>query len=171
MKELIFISGGVRSGKSNFGQTLAEKLSKNPVYLATSKIWDVDFEERIIRHQQQRGNNWKTIEEEKYLSKHSKDLNNSLVLLDCVTLWITNFYEENNYQLEPSLEAIKKEWQRFHKTNCTCIVISNEIGMGLHGDTKSVRKFVDLQGFVNQYIASMADKVHFMVSGIPMRIK
>ena len=88
-KHIVIITGGQRSGKSGFAQKLALSLSSNPVYLATSRIWDDEFRERVKRHQADRGPEWTNIEEEKYLSK--LDLKEQVVIIDCVTLWCTNF--------------------------------------------------------------------------------
>ncbi|MCK4748340.1 MAG: bifunctional adenosylcobinamide kinase/adenosylcobinamide-phosphate guanylyltransferase, partial [Bacteroidales bacterium] len=93
------------------------------------------------------------------------------VLLDCVTLWLTNIFQDNKYDLESSLTYAKNEWQEFTSNDFNLIVITNELGMGIHAEHASSRKFTDLQGWMNQYIASRADKVIFMVSGIPLQIK
>ena len=169
MSELILITGGQRSGKSSFGQNLAEKKSRYPVFLATARSWDDDFKARIARHQEDRGSNWKTIEEEKDLGK--LDLTGETVLLDCITLWLTNIFHDNAYDPELTLQEAKKEWGKLVAKDCTLIVISNEIGMGVHAETESSRKFADIQGWMNQQIASEADEVYLMVSGIPVKIK
>lgn len=169
MKRIIFVTGGQRSGKSSYAQGLAESLSANPLYLATARRWDEDFEQRIKRHQAYRGNRWTTIEEDKLLSRHQ--LNGKTVLMDCVTLWLTNIFDDNNYQLTPSLEEAKAEWDKFTKQDFTLIVVSNEIGMSLHGSNQASRDFTDLQGWVNQHIARNADEVFLLISGIPVKIK
>lgn len=169
MAEIIFVTGGQRSGKSSFAQKMAELKSQNPVYLATAKIWDKDFEARVQRHKNDRGNHWQTIEEEIQISKH--DLNGKVVLLDCVTLWLTNIFSENNYEVDQSLERAKTEWTEFIKQDFTLIVVSNELGMGVHPEHESARKFADLQGWMNQHIAKTSNDVVLMVSGIPMKIK
>lgn len=169
MAKVIFITGGQRSGKSSFAMQKALELSDNPVYLATSRIWDQDFNKRIERHKKDRSEQWINIEEEKEISSH--DLKGKTVVLDCITLWLTNYFSDNNYDVEKSLEAAKKEWNRFIEQDCAVFVISNELGMGVHGSTEGARKFTDLQGWMNQHIAKFADEVIFMVSGIPMKVK
>lgn len=169
MQNITFITGGARSGKSSYGQGLAEKDSANPVYLATARIWDEDFKERIDRHKADRGPEWTTIEEEKNLSK--LDLKGKTVLMDCVTLWLTNIFFDQAFDLNKSLEVAKEEWNRFIQQDFNLIVVSNEIGMGVHPEHKSARKFADLQGFMNQYIAASAQSAFLMVSGIPMKLK
>jgi Adenosyl cobinamide kinase/adenosyl cobinamide phosphate guanylyltransferase len=169
MREIIFITGGQRSGKSRFAQRLAEERSANPLYLATARRWDDDFEQRIRRHQADRGEIWETLEEEKQLSKHH--LEGKTVLLDCITLWLTNIFHDNQYSLQASLEEAKSEWDRFIQQDFRLIVVSNEIGMCLHAPDEASRHFTDLQGWVNQHIATTADNVYLMVSGIPLRLK
>jgi len=166
---MIYITGGERSGKSSFAQKLALTFSGNPVYLATAKAWDGDFKKRIERHQLDRGKNWTTIEEEKNISKH--DFSGKVVVLDCVTLWLTNFYTDNDFNPEITLEQVKTEFDKLIKNDFTLIVVSNEIGMGIHAATESSRKFTEIQGRMNQHIAKHADEVYLMVSGIPVKIK
>ena len=90
MKRIILITGGARSGKSTYAEKLALELSPTPVYLATARIWDEEFRQRVIRHQERRGPEWTNIEEEKELSRHR--LEGRIVLIDCITLWCTNFF-------------------------------------------------------------------------------
>lgn len=169
MATVTFITGGVRSGKSRFAQQLAEQRSINPVYMATARVWDQEFANRIKRHQDDRDQRWETMEEEKWLSKH--DLRGRTVLLDCVTLWLTNFFYDNNNDLEKTVEQAKQEWIKFIEKNLDLIVVSNELGMGVHPENEIARKFTDLQGWMNQFIASTANEVILMVSGIPVKIK
>lgn len=169
MAEIILITGGQRSGKSSFAQQFAELRSTRPVYLATAKIWDDDFSNRVERHKKDRGDHWQTIEEQVNISSHN--LNGKVVLLDCVTLWLTNIFVKNNYQVEESLAEAKSEWGKFIQQDFTLVVVSNELGMGVHPENESARKFADLQGWMNQHIAKTANEVVLMVSGIPMTIK
>ncbi len=166
---LYYISGGQRSGKSRYAQDLALQLSPNPVYLATSRAWDDDHRQRIARHVADRDERWTTLEEEKYLSR--LDLTGRTVVLDCVTLWLTNFFADAAYDGAKALQQAQAEFDRLRQQDCTLLVISNEIGMGLHAPTEAGRKFADLQGWLNQYIAQRADRAIFMVSGLPLVVK
>ena len=166
---IYYISGGARSGKSAYAQQLALQLAEHPIYLATARNWDADFDQRIKRHQSDRDERWENIEEEKHLSKI--DFSNRVVVLDCVTLWLTNFYVDDRYDIELALHHLKMEVDELAKQHATFIIISNELGMGLHADTESGRKFTDLQGWANQYLASKAGKAIFMVSGLPLILK
>ncbi len=169
MKKIILITGGQRSGKSTKAEELALSLSEEPVYVATAHVWDDEFRERVRRHQQRRGPQWTNIEEELYLSRH--DLTGRVVVIDCVTLWLTNFFFANNSDVDKSLELAKSEFDKFTQPEATYIFVTNEIGSGGVSDNALQRQFTDLQGWMNQYIAARADEVILMVSGINVRIK
>ena len=169
MKKIILITGGQRSGKSSKAEELALQLSANPVYLATAHIWDEEFKERVRKHQERRGPQWTNIEEETALSQH--DMTGRVVVIDCVTLWLTNFFFQNNSDTALSLELAKAEFDAFTQQNATYIFVTNEIGSGGVSENAIQRKFTDLQGWMNQYIASKADEVILMVSGIAVNIK
>lgn len=169
MKKITLITGGQRSGKSRYAQELALSLSPNPVYLATSRVWDDEHRRRIERHKTERGSEWTNIEEEKVLSKHQ--LPGRVILVDCVTLWATNFFFDSNADAEMSLTELKEEFDRFIWQDARFIFVTNEIGMGEMSQNELQRKFADLQGWLNQYIATKADEVYLMVSGIAVKIK
>ncbi len=169
MAHIIFVTGGQRSGKSSWAQNKALELSNNPIYLATSRIWDEEHAQRIERHKADRDHRWENIEEEKFLSKH--DFNNRVVLIDCVTLWLTNFFFDNNSEIDISLELAKKEFKGLLNQEATFIIVSNEIGLGGMPENVIQRKFTDLQGWMNQHIAQHANEVNLMVSGLPLKVK
>ena len=169
MKRIILITGGQRSGKSSYAEKLALSLSSNPIYMATSRIWDEEFRQRVIKHQKRRGPEWTNIEEEKELSRHQVD--GRVVLIDCVTLWATNYFFDLDPDVDLSLQALKQEFDAFTAQNATFIFVTNEIGSGAVSDNPIQRRFTDLQGWMNQYIASQAHQVYLMVSGIPVLIK
>ena len=166
---IYLITGGERSGKSSYAQELAFKLSPTPTYIATARQWDDDFKARIKRHQNERDSRWTNIEEEKYIG--NLELQNKVVVIDCVTLWLTNFYMDSNNNVEESLTGAKAEFDKINRMDGTFIFITNEIGMGVHASNEVGRKFVELQGWMNQYIAKNANQVILMVSGIPVKIK
>jgi adenosylcobinamide kinase/adenosylcobinamide-phosphate guanylyltransferase len=163
------ITGGARSGKSSQAQRLALELSPRPVYVATARIWDDDFAERVRKHQADRGPAWTLFEEEQYISK--LPLEGKTVVIDCITLWLTNFFVASNYDVNSTLNAVQEEINRLLKQPATFIFVTNEIGMGVHAETAAGRQFTDLQGWVNQFVARIANTVILMVSGIPVVIK
>ena len=168
-KRIILVTGGQRSGKSSYAQKRALSIAPNPVYLATAHVWDEEFRKRVERHQQDRGPEWTNIEEEKYLSKH--DVSGRVVVIDCVTLWSTNFFFANDSDVETSLQQLKEEFLRFTNQPAYFLFVTNELGMGGVSVDEVQRKFTDLQGWLNQFIASQADEVILMVSGIAVPIK
>lgn len=192
MKKIILITGGERSGKSMYAEKLALSLSDTPVYLATARIWDEEFRQRVRIHRERRGPQWTNIEEEKYLSRH--DLTGRTVLVDCITLWATNFFFDRSRQpdtssshpsdtveslqarqgirqVEETLQAVKDEFLRLTAQDATFIFVTKEIGMGGVSANDVQRRFSDLLGWTNQFVASQADEVYLMVSGIPVKIK
>ncbi len=169
MNKIILITGGQRSGKSSYAEKMALSLSPNPIYLATSRIWDDEHRKRIEHHQANRGSEWTNIEEEKYLS--NIDVSEQVVLIDCITLWGTNFFFDNESDVEKSLDEMKSEFDKFTQQDATFIFVTNEIGLGGTSENKIQRLFTDLQGWANQYVASKANEVFLMVSGIPVKVK
>ena len=168
MSKIILITGGQRSGKSKHAEQLALSIAENPVYVATAHVWDDEFRERVRRHQERRGPQWTNIEEEKHLSRH--DLTGRVAVIDCVTLWLTNFFFELQ-DVDATLQAVKQEFDRFTAQDATFIFVTNEIGCGGVSTDAVQRRFTDLQGWMNQYVAARADEVILMVSGIAIRVK
>lgn len=167
--KIILITGGQRSGKSRYAQEMALGLSPTPIYVATSRIWDDDFRLRVEHHKRDRGPMWTNIEEEKLLGQVTID--GRVAVIDCMTLWATNFFFDSNSDIDGSLQMLKDEFDNFTKQPGTFIFITNEIGMGGHAESEVQRKFTDLQGWLNQYVASKANEVVLMVSGIPLIVK
>lgn len=168
MKKIILITGGQRSGKSAFAEKMALSLTDNPVYMATARIWDADFAQRVKVHQERRGPQWTNIEEEKELAKH--DVTGRVVLIDCCTLWATNYFFDLQ-DIELCKTALMAEFDKFTAQNATFIFVTNEIGLGGVSDNELQRKFTDLQGWLNQYVASNSDDVYLLISGISVKIK
>ena len=169
MKEITYISGGQRSGKSSYAETLVKSMSPKPVYLATARCHDGEMERRIQRHQHDRGEEWRTVEEETQLSRLS--LVGEVVLMDCVTMWLTNIFMDHQCDGAASLAFAKREWDQFSAQDFRLVVVSNEIGMGVIPLGLETRAFVDMQGWMNQYIAQRADVAYAMISGIPLKLK
>lgn len=168
MKRIILITGGERSGKNTYAEHLALSLSPNPVYIATAHVWDEEFRERVRLHQERRGSQWTNIEEENNLS--SCKIEGKVAVIDCVTLWLTNLIQPE-FEINSVLEQAKKQLDEFTAQDATFIFVTNEIGSGGVSPNPLQRRFTDLQGWVNQHIAQMADEVYLMVSGIPVKIK
>ena len=169
MTHITLITGGQRSGKSSYAERVALSLSARPVYMATARVWDDEFRRRVERHQASRGPQWTNIEEEKALSRH--DVAGRVVVVDCVTLWCTNFFFDLDSDVQAALAAAREEFDRLTAQDATFLFVTNEIGLGGVSENKIQRRFTDLQGWMNQYIAERADEVVLMVSGIPVKVK
>ncbi len=175
MRRIILVTGGQRSGKSAYAERLALKLSDHPVYVATAHVWDEEFRLRVERHKARRGSQWTNIEEEQQLSLH--DLTGRVAVVDCLTLWYTNFFfnrdkgEGEQPAVEEVLKELKTEFDKFTDQDATFIFVTNEIGSGGVSDNAVQRRFTDLEGWMNQYVAARADDVVFMVCGLPVNVK
>ena len=169
MSYIHLITGGERSGKSTYAESEALRLSESPVYLATARVWDEEFRQRILRHQERRGPEWTSIEEDIRPSKH--DFTGRVVLIDCITLWATNYFFDMQQDVDQALEALKKEFDTLVQQDATFIFVTNELGMGGMSESRTQRLFTQLQGWMNQYVAARADRVTLMVSGLPLTVK
>ena len=169
MSYIHLITGGERSGKSTYAESEALRLSESPIYLATARVWDEEFRQRILRHQERRGPEWTNIEEDIRPSKY--DFTGRVVLIDCITLWATNYFFDMQQDVDQALEALKKEFDTLVQQDATFIFVTNELGMGGMSESRTQRLFTQLQGWMNQYVAARADRVTLMVSGLPLTVK
>ena len=169
MSYIHLITGGERSGKSTYAESEDLRLSESPVYLATARVWDEEFRQRILRHQERRGPEWTNIEEDIRPSKH--DFTGRVVLIDCITLWATNYFFDMQQDVDQALEALKKEFDTLVQQDATFIFVTNELGMGGMSESRTQRLFTQLQGWMNQHVAARADRVTLMVSGLPLTVK
>ena len=196
---IYLITGGCRSGKSSYAQQLCEELCPNPIYLATAaktlQDGDDDFTQRIQKHQQDRGEQWTTIEEPLKPSQFAEQFSGRAVLVDCLTLWMTNYLlEEGAFTVDGGSDKTKDEKKQSEKEttdacaraftkikeefetltkpyDVTFVFVTNEVGSGTHAESHISRKFVDYQGWFNQYVGSKAQQVIHMVAGQPNVLK
>jgi adenosylcobinamide kinase/adenosylcobinamide-phosphate guanylyltransferase len=177
MAELILITGGSRSGKSGHALQLGESLGTERIFLATCPRVDDEMNARIQRHIDERvEGNWQTHEEEITLSEALGRIGGDVVVIDCLTLWVSNLM----YHAGESVEAVTESDVIDH---CRCLIeasrnrsgtvisVSNEVGLGIVPENALARRYRDLVGRCNQTIAAAADRVILMVSGIPMQVK
>lgn len=164
---ITLVLGGTRSGKSRYAQQLARQLSERPLYVATSRPWDADHQARIARHQRERGPEWRTVECE--IELDALPLDGEVAVIDCVTLWLTNLFSDAD--VERCLARARAIIDRLTERRAQLFLVSNELGQSLHAPTEIGRKFVDLQGLVNQHIAARAQNVAWMVAGIASYVK
>ena len=167
---IIMITGGQRSGKSEFAEQLARSLSQRPVYLATAQVLDEEIGRRVAIHKERRGERWLTIEEPLRIDEAGVE-SGMTVVVDCVTLWASNWFFNSGEQVDKALDEMKRRFDSLAASGATLLMVTNEVGLGGVADNAMQRRFTDLQGAINRHIASRADEVHFIVSGIDMKIK
>lgn len=172
MARVIFITGGARSGKSRLAERIAGGFGAPLGYIATGAAGDGEMAERIARHRRRRGDAWTTIEEPMELAGalRGNDGRFGAVLVDCVTLWLTNLLLAYD---DPArcLERVRELTSVFPLLMTPVILVSNEVGMGIVPENRLARQFRDLAGEANELIAAAADEVHVTFSGLPLRLK
>ena len=172
MAQITLITGGARSGKSRFAESLAMKQGEPLLYIATAGFGDREMAERIASHQERRGAVWQTIEEQYdlvgVLKGHDGWFNATLV--DCVTLWLTNLLLKLEVKTAV-LEEVRRTASIFHTLKTPLILVSNEVGMGIIPDNPLGRTFCDLSGEANEILAAAADEVYVTFSGLPLKLK
>jgi Adenosyl cobinamide kinase/adenosyl cobinamide phosphate guanylyltransferase len=170
---VIFVTGGARSGKSDFGQGMAEKLGGKRLFLATAQAFDEEMSLRIKNHREQRGSRWNTLEEPVYIGRALRSAAGlyDTVLVDCLTVWMSNLLLKYPDQDEKISEIVDDFFLNMKGFKGTIIVVSNEVGMGIVPDNKPARLYRDRLGFLNQRMAKGADQVYVLFSGIPFKIK
>ena len=185
MSNIILVTGGARSGKSNFAESLCIKQNNRTAYIATSIPFDDEMKNRVKKHQESRPKEWKTYEIYKdiYSIVEELDNNHDTVIMDCVTLMVNNLMFTYGIEVDKATsqeldeleeyikEQIKKLMEAIKKTNLYFVIVSNEFGMGSVPENKLSRIYADFVGRANQLIAKYSDEVYFVVSGIPMKVK
>ena len=172
MSELIFITGGARSGKSGLAVRFAKETKSKVCFIATCRPQDGEMRERVRKHKLSRPKSWKTIEEPLDLAKAVKMASrmSSCVIIDCLTLWISNLVLSGAADRDIRLYALEAI-QAIRRSKANAIVISNEVGSGIVPDNQIARGFRDIAGEVNQAFARSSDKAYFAVSGLPVLLK
>ena len=168
---LQLILGGARSGKSRLAEKIAQDSALTVIYIATAQAWDEEMQSRIEHHRQQRPSHWTVIEEPIYLADQllKNDQANQYILVDCLTLWMTNLLLHENTELQ--LQECQKLLNILPKLQSKIILVSNETGLGVVPMGEISRKFVDEAGRLHQQLGQIAEKVVFCVAGFPMILK
>lgn len=170
-KEVVLITGGARSGKSKYAEECALRLGAKLLYLATGEAGDAEMAERIADHQKRRGEKWITVEEPLEISKvlqlHQGKVD--CVLVDCLTLWISNLLLQKGEQYAKG--AVDDFILNAPNFDFHLFLVTNEVGWGIVPDNALARQFRDLTGWSNQRMAEVAKDVVLMVAGIPFPIK
>lgn len=184
--KLILITGGARSGKSSFAEKILKDLEVEVAYIATAIPFDEGMKDRIKKHKESRPGYWTTYEIYKDIYKYIEEIseNHHAILLDCITILVTNLMFENGDidwekvsrekidEVEGSIqEQINLLLKKLRQTKMTCVLVTNELGMGIVPENRLSRIFRDIAGRINQSLAEKSDEVYLAVSGIPVRIK
>ncbi|TGJ98424.1 bifunctional adenosylcobinamide kinase/adenosylcobinamide-phosphate guanylyltransferase [Leptospira langatensis] len=177
MARIIYISGGCRSGKSKFAIEQASKEEGPKIFLATCPRLDDEMSSRIERHKKERIG-WETIEEETQVAHAFTQLRSrTVVVLDCLSLWINNLMyraEKNGEQItQDSVQILSTELGNSMRNSDakTIFVVTSEVGMGLVPENKIGRLYRDILGICNQTLANFSEEAYFLVSGIPILLK
>lgn len=165
----VFVLGGARSGKSSFAERLAAESGLARHYVATGRAWDAEMADRIAHHKVQRGDAWTTHEVPVDLvaTLRSVDHPGNVVLVDCLTLWLTNLMMEE-HALAPEFAALA---DHLGQAKATLILVSNEVGLGIVPENRMARDFRDHAGRLHQSIAAKARDVYFVAAGLPLKMK
>ncbi len=168
MGKLIFILGGVKSGKSSFARKLAENLGKRVTFIATAVATDSDMKRRIKLHKNMRPKKWKTVEVKNNLDKKIRQEKNEIILIDCLTIYVSYLMDLSETKI---LDHIKKIIKAIKESGSDVILVSNEVGCGVHPETKIGRIYRDILGKINQLFVEKSDEFYVMFAGIPINIK
>lgn len=166
----VLILGGARSGKTSFSEKLAMGSGTKPAYLATAQALDAEMRERVASHQAGRSGRFATIEEPLDLAGALTRAarHHDVILVDCLTLWITNLLMANK-DVAGAVSELGETLSRIEAARI--ILVSNEVGMGIVPDNAMARTFRDLAGSAHQRLAEICDDVYFVVAGLPMVLK
>jgi adenosylcobinamide kinase/adenosylcobinamide-phosphate guanylyltransferase len=180
MGRLILVLGGARSGKSAYAQRLAQEIGGERVlFVATAEAGDEEMAQRIARHRQERPAAWRTMETPRQIGAGVRTCLSDarVVLVDCLTLLVSNVIVplDVTADLAEATAAVQAEvdaiLQVVRESAVTCIVVSNEVGLGLVPDTPLGRVYRDLLGYANRVMAAQAQTVYFMVAGLAVDVK
>jgi adenosylcobinamide kinase/adenosylcobinamide-phosphate guanylyltransferase len=167
----VFVLGGARSGKSDFGMKEAESAGLARIYIATATALDTEMAERIKLHQSARGQGWETLEEPLKIAEALREASpEKAVLIDCLTLWLMNLISAG-FADDEIIERTEEFCKALKECKGTVIAVSNEVGLGLVPESALSRRFRDLAGRVNQLVAEAATEVFLVAAGLPLKIK
>lgn len=164
---ICFILGGAKSGKSQYAEQLVMQHAAPWIYLATGRAWDEEMRHKISLHQKRRGKGWVTLEEAIDISAVINQLDQQPVLIDCLTLWLTNLMMEE--------KDIPQETERLVKALAAyqgrVVLVSNEVGQGIVPENPLARRFVNEAGILHQRIAAIAEEFTVMQAGYPLKLR
>jgi adenosylcobinamide kinase / adenosylcobinamide-phosphate guanylyltransferase len=171
-RRIVFVTGGVRSGKSRYAQELAMR-GRQVAFIATAESRDDDMKRRIARHQEERPANWRTVEAPIALPEAIErcGAESDTILVDCLTLWTSNLLELEGQNSARILAHADRLVEALRSVPATVIFVSNEVGGGIVPENDLARFYRDMLGFINQRVAAIADDVVLLVAGCPLFAK
>ena len=165
----VLVLGGARSGKTGFAERLAMRAGSKPAYLATAEALDGEMRERVRTHREQRQGRFATIEEPLELTqailRTARD--HDVVLVDCLTLWVTNLMMEERVMADEFARLAA----HVSRARANLVLVSNEVGLGIVPENRMAREFRDHAGRLHQSIAARARQVYFVAAGLPLKMK
>ncbi|MBN1847673.1 MAG: bifunctional adenosylcobinamide kinase/adenosylcobinamide-phosphate guanylyltransferase [Deltaproteobacteria bacterium] len=172
-KGCALLIGGAKSGKSRIALDICNKSEKKKIFMATAQALDDEMKKRIQRHKAERGDDWITVEESIQITDRLAELDasNTVILLDCLTLWLNNLFMEKGESIESIQESIDGLLKRLSQIKAVVVIVSNEVGMGIVPENDLARMYRDVAGSLNQHIAQVAKKVVAVMAGLPVVLK
>lgn len=177
--KIVLVTGGARSGKSNFAEKYVTALGTKVAYIATAQVYDQEMADRVSLHRQRRSETWTTYEEPYAAEVAVRNALASVdvVLFDCLTLYTSNLMLAPDAPTTPSerylfiKQKIDQLLQAATSQSATVVFVTNEVGTGIVPDNALAREYRDLSGLVNQQVAAVADEVYLVICGIAVEIK
>ena len=163
---ITLITGGARSGKTRYALETPEP-AEFYTYIATAELLDDEMRERAARHRNERGNRWTTIEEPLDMGPRLVE-SKGIVVVDCLTMWLSNWMFRDETQVEPQIDLL---CDALRQATCHVLAITNEVGSSIVPDNPLARRFRDWTGIMNQRVAAVSDAVYLMVCGIAVKVK
>ncbi len=172
-KGCMLVLGGAKSGKSSFALDICDRMDKKHIFLATAQAWDHEMEERIQRHQEERDDKWRTVEEPVDIVARIRELDSedTVILIDCLTLWLNNLFMKYEKDHASIYQAIEGFANQLNIIQGTVVAVANEVGWGIVPENAMSRKYRDIAGFTNQKIASLSRKAVITFAGLPVVLK
>lgn len=168
MADIVLVTGGARSGKSRVAEAAALRRGARAIYIATAETGDAEMRARIAAHRTRRGPEWRTLEVPLALAEALRESEGEAPrLVDCLTLWLSNLMLAGR---DWQAEAARLE-EALMRAQAPVVMVTNEVGAGIVPDNALARDFRDAAGLLNQRIAALANEVHLVACGLPLRLK
>jgi adenosylcobinamide kinase / adenosylcobinamide-phosphate guanylyltransferase len=167
---IILVGGGVRSGKSAFALRRARELGSRRVFVATAQALDAEMEQRVAAHRRERGEDFRTVEAPRALLAALRDIDADVVVVDCLTLWLSNLLLDGSSREHIEQQVLElAAW--LGERHRHCVIVSNEVGLGIVPDNALARAFRDVAGRAHQLLGARADEIYVGLFGQLLRLR